>query len=160
MKKHKNNLDEMQEQKLLHIEHNVCWLCFWGLLASIYIQIAMGNSDIRSIGGESLILLISGGYILFACLKNGIWDRNLKPNRKTNLWLSPLSGLAFGGFWGVLSYVRYHALAGSVAIFVMMFLSVSVLPMLGLTVTSSICKRCKRRKNQLDAKGDEEKNEA
>lgn len=156
MKKRKNNLDEMQEQKLLNIEHNACWLCFWGLLAVIYIQVAMGNSDIRSIGGESLILLMSAGYILFACLKNGIWDRNLKPNRKTNLELSLLSGLVFGVFWGVVSYVRYHALAGSVATFVMMFLLVSVLTMLALTVTSNICKQ---RKNQLDAKGDEEENE-
>ena len=29
----KNNLDEMQEQELLKIEHNGCWLAFWGLLA-------------------------------------------------------------------------------------------------------------------------------
>ena len=31
----KNNLDEMQEQKLLHIEHNGCWLAFWALLAAM-----------------------------------------------------------------------------------------------------------------------------
>ncbi len=156
MKKRKSNLDEMQEQKLLRIEHNACWLCFWGLLAVIYIQMAMGNNDIRAIGGESLILLIASGYILFTCLKNGIWDRNLKPNGKTNLGLSLLAGLAFGGFWGIISYVRYHALAGSVATFVVMFLSISVLTMLALTFTSGICKR---RKNQLDAKIDEEENE-
>ncbi len=28
----KNNLDERQEQTLLRIEHNGCWLSFWGLM--------------------------------------------------------------------------------------------------------------------------------
>ena len=30
----KSNLDEIQEQELLKIEHNGCWLAFWGLLQS------------------------------------------------------------------------------------------------------------------------------
>ena len=38
----KNNLDEMQEQALLKIEHNGCWLAFWGLLAVMAIQMVMG----------------------------------------------------------------------------------------------------------------------
>ena len=33
MKKN-SNLDERQEQTLLRIEHNGCWLAFWGLLAA------------------------------------------------------------------------------------------------------------------------------
>ena len=31
MKKTKSNLDELQELKLLKIEHNGCWLAFWGI---------------------------------------------------------------------------------------------------------------------------------
>lgn len=31
MKKMTNKLDEMQEQKLLHIERNGCWFAFWAL---------------------------------------------------------------------------------------------------------------------------------
>ena len=38
MKKKKNNLDEMQEQKLLKIEHNGCWLAFWGLFIVLIAQ--------------------------------------------------------------------------------------------------------------------------
>lgn len=34
MKKPKNNLDEMQEQKLLHIEQRSFWLAFWMLVAA------------------------------------------------------------------------------------------------------------------------------
>lgn len=32
MKRLKNNLDEMQEQKLLKIEHNGMWFAFWDYL--------------------------------------------------------------------------------------------------------------------------------
>lgn len=156
MKKRKNNLDEMQEQKMLHIEHNACWLCFGGLLVAIYIQMAMGNTDFRYIGGESLILLVACFYLLGACLKNGIWDRKLKPDLKTNVGVSLVAGLAVGGFWGIVSYVRYHALAGSVATFVMMFLSVSVLTLLLLAIASAIWKW---KKNRLDAQADKESEE-
>ena len=37
--KRKNNLDEMQEQKLLHIESKGYWLAFWGLGVSLIIQL-------------------------------------------------------------------------------------------------------------------------
>ena len=37
----KNNLDEMQEQELLKIEHNGCCLAFWGLLVVMAVQMVM-----------------------------------------------------------------------------------------------------------------------
>ena len=36
----KNNLDEMQEQKLKQIEHTGFWLFFWGIFLAMMIQIA------------------------------------------------------------------------------------------------------------------------
>ena len=36
-----SNLDERQEQALLKIEHNCCWLAFWGLLTALFVQHAM-----------------------------------------------------------------------------------------------------------------------
>ena len=41
MRRKKSNLDEMQEQELLKVEHNGCWIAFWGLLAAIYITLAV-----------------------------------------------------------------------------------------------------------------------
>ena len=38
MKRWRNNLDEMQEQKLKQIEHTGFWLFFWGLFAAIMVQ--------------------------------------------------------------------------------------------------------------------------
>ena len=38
-KNKKNQLDEMQEQKLLHIEKNGFWFVFWTLIVSMVVQI-------------------------------------------------------------------------------------------------------------------------
>lgn len=153
MKKCKNNLDEMQEQKMLKIEHTACWIGFFGLLAAIYVQMAIGNRGIRAIGGESVVILVMGIYIVVGCIRNGIWDRNAEPTPKTNLIISLVSGLVFGGFWGVLSYVRYHKLVGSLATFVLMFVVVAVMIMLVLTVLSGAYHR---RKYRMDAEADAE----
>ncbi|WP_088188341.1 DUF6773 family protein [Desulfosporosinus sp. FKA] len=89
----KNNLDEMQEKKLLSIEHNGMWLAFWGLVAAIMIQTCLG-ADFKQLAGEWVILMVLSIYTLIACIKNGIWDRRLKPNLKTNTLMSLLTGLA------------------------------------------------------------------
>ena len=91
----KNNLDEMQEQKLLKIEHNGCWLAFWGLLAVMAIQMVMGVPGTQMLG-EWIVFMVLGLYIGIACLRKGIWDRHLKANWKTNLIVSLLASAAVG----------------------------------------------------------------
>ena len=91
----KNNLDEMQEQELLKIEHNGCWLAFWGLLAVMVIQMVMGVPGAQMLG-EWIVFMVLALYIVIACLRKGIWDRHLKANRKTNLIISLLAGAAAG----------------------------------------------------------------
>lgn len=152
----KTNLDEMQEQKLLKIEHIGFWLGFWGLAIVIYIQIAMGNSGFAYIGGESIILIMMSLYMAVDCIRNGIWDRKLKPNLKSNLIVSLIAGLVVGGFWFVVSYRNYRMLAGSIATFVVMFVSVSILVLTALTIASAIYKH---KKHQLDRQADQEENE-
>ena len=58
MKNTKNNLDERQEQILLKIEHNSFWMAFWLLIAAMLIQEIVFKVDLRTFGGECLILLI------------------------------------------------------------------------------------------------------
>ena len=91
----KNNLDEMQEQALLKIEHNGCWLAFWGLLAVMAIQMVMGVPGTQMLG-EWIVFMVLALYLVIACLRKGIWDRHLKANRKTNLIISLLAGAAAG----------------------------------------------------------------
>ena len=94
--KKKNNLDERQEQILLKIERNGFWLAFWLLLAAMFIQQIFFMGDFRIAAGESLILLIISLYVAVSCIKNGIWDRTMKANSKTNLLASLVAGLAVG----------------------------------------------------------------
>ena len=93
----KSNLDEMQEQALLKIEHNGCWLAFWGLLAAMALQMVMRVPG-RQMLGEWIVFMALSLYIVIACLRKGIWDRHLKANRKTNLIVSLLAAVATGIF--------------------------------------------------------------
>ena len=89
----KSNLDEMQEQELLKIEHNGCCLAFWGLLAVMAVQMVMRVPG-RQMLGEWIVFMALSLYIAIACLRKGIWDRRLKANWKTNLVISLLAAVA------------------------------------------------------------------
>ncbi len=156
MKKNKSNLDEMQEMKLLKIEHNGYWFAYWTLIAAILIQIIMGHASIEYIGGECLVLVLLCVYVGASCMKNGIWDRKLKPNAKTNFLLSAGTGGVMGIVWFVVSYHNYHNLPGSVATFVFMFIFVFLLCFAALTVTTGFYKK---RKNQMEKQAELDENE-
>ena len=101
----KNNLDEMQEQKLLKLESRGFWLLWWGLLAAMAVQLLVyGVEAFRLLLGEWVVFMLSSVYVTVACIKQGLWDRKLKPNFKTNLLMSLLAGVVSGGFMGVYSY--------------------------------------------------------
>ena len=75
----KNNLDEMQELKLLKLESRGFWLGFIGLFLSIVVQIVIyGSENTREVyAGEFIVFLCMGIYLIAECLRNGIWDRHL-----------------------------------------------------------------------------------
>ena len=128
----KNNLDEMQEQELLKIEHNGCWLAFWGLLAAMALQMVMRVPG-RQMLGEWIVFMALSLYIVIACLRKGIWDRHLKANWKTNLIVSLLAAVATGIFVILsnpylsepLDYVLVAGLTGGFT-FVLCFAALSV----------------------------------
>lgn len=128
----KSNLDEMQEQALLKIEHNGCWLAFWGLLAAMALQMVMRVPG-RQMLGEWIVFMALSLYIVIACLRKGIWDRHLKANWKTNLIVSLLAAVATGIFVILsnpylsepLDYVLVAGLTGGFT-FVLCFAALSV----------------------------------
>src|SRR3712207_7640165 len=73
----KNKLDEMQEQKLLKIEHNGMWIAFWGLLAAILFQTIFEKGNFT---GEWIVFMVMSLYTLFACIKNGIDRKSTRLN--------------------------------------------------------------------------------
>ena len=128
----KSNLDEMQEQALLKIEHNGCWLAFWGLLAAMALQMVMRVPG-RQMLGEWIVFMALSLYIVIACLRKGIWDRHLKANWKANLIVSLLAAVATGIFVILsnpylsepLDYVLVAGLTGGFT-FVLCFAALSV----------------------------------
>lgn len=109
----RSNLDEMQEQKLLKIEHVGCWLAFWGLLAAMAIQALIGQGT--AVFGEWIVFMVLALYLGISCVRAGIWDRRLQMNTKTNLLLSMIAALCAGGFFGLFLYLRYQAIHGALA---------------------------------------------
>ena len=150
MKKMKNNLDERQELKLLKIEHNGCWFAFWGLLAAMLIQIAIGNDSRQNLMGEWIVFMCLAAYLTISCIRNGIWDRRLKPNFKTNVAASSIAAIIMGILWFSISYRNYHKLAGSIATGIIMFFSVGVLCFLALTLSSKLYKKRIQKLEEID----------
>ena len=112
--KRKSNLDEAQEQTLLKIEHNGCWLAFWGLLIAIVVQSLLWGYQ-APIWGEVAVLLAVSLYMLVDCLRNGIWDRKVKADLKTAVGGSAVAGAIVGVLQFVMAYRNWQALVGSLA---------------------------------------------
>ncbi len=95
-------LDEMQEQKLLHIEKNSFWFLYGMLFLVILIQISMGGR-LREAGAEMVCFMAVSVFMVFSCLRQGIWDRRLRADWKTNLRVSCVSAfiVALCSFLGI-----------------------------------------------------------
>lgn len=149
----KNKLDEMQEQKLLRIEHNGMWFAFWGLLIAIGVQIFLfGFENWKNVAGEWIVFMALAVYVVASCLKNGIWDRKLEPTPTTNLIASAAGGAVCGIFFFLFSYKNYHKLIGSVATGAFTFFMTFVISLAALTISAKVYHK---RVDQLEEDFDE-----
>ena len=142
----KSNLDEMQEQALLKIEHNGCCLAFWGLLAAMGIQMLLKVPG-KAMLGEWIVFMALCVYLLAACLRQGIWDRHLKANPKTNLVVSAVAGVAVSVFFGVLFRENASELLDYLLISTIPGITVFILCFALMTVCSALYKK---RRDKLD----------
>lgn len=151
----RNNLDEMQEQKLLKIESRGCWFAFWGLFLSMQIQLFLTDAEeIRSrLSGEFIVFMCLAIYLLLSCLKAGIWDRRFKASPLVNLAASLIGSTAAGLLMGILSYREYRSLSGSLATAAVYFVSVFIATYLVMTI-SMVC--YKKRIAKLEAEDEAE----
>ena len=151
----KNNLDEMQEQKLLKLESRGFWLLWWGLLAAMAVQLLVyGVEAFRLLLGEWVVFMLSSVYVTVACIKQGLWDRKLKPNFKTNLLMSLLAGVISGGFMGVYSYRSFGAAEAAFWTVALVGGCTFVLCLLALSLSAAAYK--KRRQKLDEGEGSEE----
>ena len=154
MKNVKSNLDEMQEAKLLQIEHKGCWLAFWGLLAAMIVELfVFGVENMRYFIGEWIVFMVLCIYMTDACLRNGIWDRRLKADRKTNLTISLIAGAAAGLIFAAVSLVRYHSVPGAIASFALLFVFVGICCFPALSLTA---REYRKKLAQLENDGEED----
>lgn len=138
-KKQKNRLDEMQEQKLLQIEHNGCWLAFWGLIIAIFVQLFVyGQEGGKIIRGEWIVFMCLAVYIVVGCLKHGIWDRSFSPTPKTNLIWSMVAGIVGGVIRAAITYRDYHMIVGAIAAGIFIFFIIFASCFIGLTICAAL----------------------
>ena len=112
MKKLTTNLDERQENLLLHIEKNGCWIAFWVLIASIFLQQTFG-----------------------------IRDRHLKADSKTNLLTSIIAATLASTAFILVNYSRFKNTSLILTIFAVIFLCVLIVCFLTLSVLLFIYKK-------------------
>ena len=147
--KRKSNLDEMQEQELLKIEHNGCWLAFWGLLIAMIVQsFAYGNMDYKTLAGEWIVFMVLALYLAFACVRRGIWDRKLAMNTKTNLIVSAIAGIVMGIFNAVMVFKNFHKPVGTIVAAAIVAVITSVIC---FAVLSIMMKQTQKRKAAMEA---------
>lgn len=141
-KNKKNNLDEMQERKLLHIEKNGCWFAFWALFAVILIQMMISRENmVERLAGEWVVFMCLAVYLGVACIKNGIWDRKLKADPKTNMLMSLLAGIVSGVLGGAINYLEFGFLQGAFWTVVIHFVFAAIICFAVLTLCTALYKK-------------------
>ena len=154
-KGNKNNLDEMQEQKLLQLESRGFWLIWWALLAAMAVQLLVcGVEAYHLLLGEWAVFMLSSVYMTAACIKQGLWDRKLKPNFRTNLLISLVAAVVTGGFMGVYSYRSFGAAEAACWTVALVGGCTFVLCLLALSLSAAAYK--KRRQKLDEGEGSEE----
>lgn len=148
----KNQLDEMQEQKLLQIERNGCWFAFWALLAAMVIQLFLFRGDAwRHIAGEWITFMVLAVYISVRCIKHGLWSRSLLPNSRTNFVISLIGATIFSVIIAALIYVNSGALQRTVIAFLILEVLMTALLFTALTICCSILKkRIRKLEEEID----------
>ena len=106
-----NNLDEMQDQKLLKMEEYGFWIMFWALAIAIVVQLIIG-STLKEVVGEIAVLLIGSIYIAATSLKNGLWTRTSIPSRKGNALASIIPAVLIGAIAFLLAAHEHILVAG------------------------------------------------
>lgn len=93
----KNQLDEMQERTMLTIESRGFWLV-WSLLLVVLLVEGLLGFTMREMAGTWAVFMISCVYIVAACLRAGLWSRNIKATIGANLVGSLIAGAVVGVF--------------------------------------------------------------
>ena len=135
MKKMNSLLDERQETDLLKIERNSCWLAFWSLLASIFVQLYFLENSFDQVAAEWIIFMVLALYLAIDCMRKGIWSRTYRPDPRVNLAFSAVGAafiMAFAFFTiyrrtgGSMRIAAGAGLLGFIFTFILIFVTLSL----------------------------------
>ena len=153
----KNNLDEMQEQTLLHIEGSCFWILYVMLLVAVIGQTLFMEAGPREVLPELICFMAASIVMVVRCAKNGIWDRHFKPNGKTNLMFSILACVIVAMFQPI-SYLvspdKWYSVEGMVFTAVIMGGFTFAVTFFLMSISSMATRRRREKLEQED--GDEE----
>ena len=153
----KNNLDEMQEQTLLHIEGSCFWILYVMLLVAVIGQTLFMEAGPREVLPELICFVAASIVMVVRCAKNGIWDRHFKPNCKTNLMFSILACVIVAMFQPI-SYLvspdRWYSVEGMAFTAVIMGGFTFIVTFFLMSISSMATRRRREKLEQED--GDEE----
>ena len=104
------------------------------LFASLLVQqMVFGIGEWKYMAGEWIIFMCLSMYLFVSCMKNGIWDRRLAPDGKTNFWVSIVAAVFFGVVFAAINYANFHSAEAAgwtwvivtILLFVMLFAALS-----------------------------------
>ena len=143
---------------MLRVEHNGCWLAFWGLSIALFAQLIYYGPDCsEQIIGEFIVFMCLAFYIGIGCVKNGIWDRKLAPTWKTNLCASLLAGVLGGIIRFFTAYREYQSVEPCVAVGVIIGINIFVICFVLLSASLLVYKWRENRAEREDPEETEKK---
>ena len=146
----KNQLDKMQERTMLTIESRGFWLV-WSLVV-LLVEGLLGFT-MREMAGTWAVFMISCVYIVVACLRAGIWSRNIKATIGANL----VGSLIAGAVVGVFAFIKMSAYDAPLSIMLAgAGIAAGTTFVLALVVLQLCCAVYKKRHEQLENEFDKE----
>lgn len=148
----KNQLDEMQERTMLTIESRGFWLV-WSLLLVVLLVEGLLGFTMREMAGTWAVFMISCVYITAACLRAGLWSRNIKATIGANLVGSLISGAVIGVF----TFIKMSAYGAPLSIMLVSAgIAAGITFVLALVVLQLCSAAYKKRHEQLENELDKE----
>ena len=142
----KNQLDEMQERTMLTIESRGFWLV-WSLLLVVLLVEGLLDFTMREMAGTWAVFMISCVYIVVACLRAGLWSRNIKATIGANLVGSLISGVVIGVF----TFIKMSAYDAPLSIMLVIAgIAAGITFVLALVVLQLCSAAYKKRHEQLE----------
>ena len=102
---------------------------------------AVCEDTITAMTGEWIIFMCLCIYMGIACIKNGIWDRRLEANPRTNAVISAIAGVFTGIALGVSNYMQYGFIKSAIWTGVFNLFFVGILCFVALSVVAAIYKK-------------------